>query len=629
MNKYLHACIACWVTAALCCSSAWSASTIAAPGAEGASANAAGATASKTASGSKAGPTAAEFEQLVDDFVFGTLALSPTNATGVGYHVHHGASLDDLLDDFSPAGIAASQSLLHDMEARIARFDGASLDAEQRADIDIMRDALGATRLELDEIQGYRHNPTTYVELLGDGLYTPYVLQYAPAPDRYRHIINRLHKVPELIRQAEANLQDSPELWNSVAREENEGNIALIDGTLRADCPSDARMRYDQAAAAAIAALQQFNHWLEDHLGERPSDWRLGKERYAKKFRLVLATGKTPEALLAEAEADLPKVQAEITRLAAPKTVQQALADVARQHATVAGYMQSAKQALAAATAFVKSKDLLTLPSNANLEVIETPEFMRGVYSVGGFNSAPALEPKLGAFFWVTPIPSTWPQARIDSKLREYNDSGMQHLTVHEAMPGHYVQAEYANEVQPRSRRLLRNIFGNGPYVEGWAVYSQQLMAEQGYLGDTPGYRLTLQKQLLRVLANTILDVRLQTLGMTDAQALELMTRYTYQETEEASAKLQRAKLSSCQLPTYYAGYKGWLEVREHYQSQHGGVPRERVAARRRAAAGAGAAAAVGPTTQIAAIPHAGRTSRIGRFTLFCRAVGGLGSELG
>ena len=122
--------------------------------------------------------------------------------------------------------------------------------------------------------------------------------------------------------------------------------------------------------------------------------------------------------------------------------------------------------------------------------------------------------------------------------------------------------------------RLLRNIYGNTPYVEGWAVYSQRLMADEGYLGDTPGYRLTLQKQLLRVLANTILDVRLQTMGMTDAQAIDLMTKMTYQETEEASAKLQRAKLSSCQLPTYYAGYKGWLEVRAHSPGQaRCGVP--------------------------------------------------------
>ena len=520
--------------------------------------------------GSTAWAANGAFEQLVDDFVLGTLALSPTNATSFGYHVHHGQSLDDLLDDFSPAGIAAAHSLLSDIEARITRLDAGSLDAEQRADISIMRDGLGASRLDLDEVQSYRHNPTTYVELLGNGLYTPYVLHYAPPTERYRHIINRLNKVPDLIRQAEANLQDSPEIWNRVAREENQGNVGLIDTTLRADCPPNERMRYDQAAATAIAALNGFNHWLEDHLAEKPSDWRLGKERYAKKFRLVLATGKTPEALLAQAEADLLKTRAEIARLAAPKTVEQALADVARQHATVATYMASAKQALAAATAFVKTKDLVTLPPNANLEVIETPVFMRGIYGVGGFNPAPALEPKLGAFFWVTPIPSTWPQARVDSKLREYNESGMQHLTVHEAMPGHYVQGEYANEVQPRSRRLLRNIFSNGPYVEGWAVYTQQLMAEQGYLGDTPGYRLTLQKQLLRVLANTILDVRLQTLGMTDQEALDLMTKNTYQETEEATAKLQRAKLSSCQLPTYYAGYKGWLGVREHYQAKHG-----------------------------------------------------------
>ncbi len=128
---------------------------------------------------------------------------------------------------------------------------------------------------------------------------------------------------------------------------------------------------------------------------------------------------------------------------------------------------------------------------------------------------------------------------------------------------------EYANDVKPQSRKLLRNIYGNGPYIEGWAVYTQQLMAEQGFSGNSIGYRLTLQKQLLRVLANTILDVRLQTLGMTDSEALDLMTQNTYQEMEEATAKLQRAKLSSCQLPTYYAGYKGWLAVREHYQATH------------------------------------------------------------
>jgi uncharacterized protein (DUF885 family) len=257
-------------------------------------------------------------------------------------------------------------------------------------------------------------------------------------------------------------------------------------------------------------------------------------------------------------------------KMAAPKSVKQALDEVARQHATPATYMAEAKKTLEQATAFVRDQQLITLPARANLQVIDTPEFMRGIYAVGGFNAAPPLEPELGAFYWVTPIPPAWPKDRVESKLREYNHYGLQHLTIHEAMPGHYVQLEYANDVQPKSRRLLRNVFGNGAYVEGWAVYAQQLMTDQGYLDKAPALRLTLGKQLLRVLANTILDVRLQTMGMTDQQALDLMINDTYQEKEEATAKLQRAKLSSCQLPTYFAGWKGWLQARDRYHQTRG-----------------------------------------------------------
>ena len=520
-----------------------------------------------------ASPTAnTKFDTLVDDFVFENLALSPSSASQVGYHRHHQVMLDDLLDDFSAKGIAEQRAFLSAMDARIAALDAKALNPEQRADLDIMRDAVGASRLELDEIQSYQHNPTVYVELVGNALYTLYVLHYAPAPERFKHIIERLKRVPALMDQAKSNLIDAPEIWNQVAREEDAGNLDLIDGALRKDCPAALRTDYEAAAAAALNSLKAFDGWLKDTLSQKTSDWRLGPDRYAKKFKYTLATGKTPDALLQEAEADLKKTRDDMVKLAAPDTVERALAQVASEHATPATYMEAAKKILADATAFVKQKDLVTLPPRANLQVIDTPEFMRGIYGVGGFNAAPALEPKLGAFFWVTPIPRSWPQSRIDSKLREYNTSGLEHLTVHEAMPGHYVQAEYANDIEPRSRRLLRMIYGNGPYIEGWAVYTQQMMAEQGFHGDTPGYRLTLAKQMLRVLGNTILDVRLQTKGMTDAEAMDLMIKGTYQETEEATAKLQRAKLSSCQLPTYYAGYKGWIDVRTRYQAQSGGA---------------------------------------------------------
>jgi uncharacterized protein (DUF885 family) len=516
-----------------------------------------------------AGAAASPVDQIVDDFMYGSLALAPTNATQAGYHRHHGLILDDLLDDFSPKGIEAQRHLNQQIASRIAQLNQATLDAEQRADIQVLQSAIGNAQLDLEEIQGWRHNPTIYVELVGNALYSPYVLHYAPAAERYGHIINRLKKVPELIQQAEAALLDSPQDWNRVAREENDGNVELIEGPLRNDCPAALRGEYATAAASAVAALKGFNGWLEKTLAAKTSDWRLGKDLYAKKFRFSLVTGKSPEQLLKEAEQDLAVTRQEMAKLAAPKSVEQALADVASSHSTPDTYMAEAKRTLVSATAFVKAKDLLTLPTNGNLQVIDTPVFMRGTYGVGGFNPAPALEPKLGAFYWVTPISSSWPQSRIDSKLREYNNSGLEHLTVHEAMPGHYVQGEIANGIQPKSRRLLRNLYGNVPYVEGWAVYTQQMMAEQGYQSDTPGYQLTLKKQMLRVLANTILDVRLQTLGMTDAQAIDLMTKETYQEIEEATAKLQRAKLSSCQLPTYYAGFKGWMDVRAHYRAAH------------------------------------------------------------
>lgn len=515
-------------------------------------------------------PAPPDFNRLTDDFTRGVLALSPVAATQVGYHEHNGVSLDEALDDFSAAGIEAQRRFYQGVQTRIGALDAASLDRDQQADLQILRNNIGVALLELDTIQNYRHNPTVYVELAGNALYTPFVLEYAPADKRFGHIVKRLEKIPALVDQAKANLVDAPEVWNRVAREENQGNIDLIDKTLRQAAPQALKASYDAAAGPALNALKDLNAFLADTLSKRTSDWRLGKEKYARKFAYVLATDKTPEQLLAEAEQDLQATRNEMAMLAAPRTVKQALDEIATHHATPDTYMDEARKTLEQATAFVREKGLVTLPPRSNLKVIETPEFMRGIYGVGGFNSAPPLQPELGAFYWVTPIPKSWPKPRIESKLREYNHYGMQELTIHEAMPGHYVQQEWANELQPTSRRVLRSVFANTPYVEGWGMYSQQLMSEEGYLNNSKELRLTWLKQKLRGLANAILDVRLQTMGMTDQQALDLMINDTFQEREEATAKLQRAQLSSTQLPTYYAGLTGWLQARERDKQAKG-----------------------------------------------------------
>jgi len=515
-------------------------------------------------------PPPEPFSELAAEFVYASLALSPVAATSTGYHEHKGVGLDRELDDLSAAGIERQRQFYRGFRERMKRVRAEDLSAEDRADYDILSDQIELSLLEIDEIQSWRHNPTLYVELIGTALFDPHVLDYASRAERVQHIIARMEKIPGFLDHAKKNLADSPEIWTTVAVEENEGNIRLIDQIIRAGLADDARAGYERAAQPALQALRSFQEFLKNDLARRSNwDWRLGPEKYAKKFRWVLATDRQAGEVLAAAEADLQAVRARMAELA-KGDVRKTLDRIAQRHATPATYVSDARRDLDEVRRFVRDKKFLTLPPRDNLQVIETPEFLRGIYAVGGFKSAPALQPELGAFYWITPIPQEWPRDRIESKLREYNYYKLKLLTIHEAMPGHYVQLEYANDIQPKTRRLVRAVFGNGPYIEGWGQYSTQVTLAQGYLDHSPELRLTFQKEELRVLANAILDIRLQTMGMTDQQALDLMMNDTYQEKEEATAKLRRAKLSSCQLPTYYAGWRDWIRVREHYQKTQG-----------------------------------------------------------
>ncbi len=512
-----------------------------------------------------------DFEAVRSDFVFGSLALSPVSATQQGYHFHKQIPLDEMMDDYSAAGIRGERMFWEGFRDRLAKIDSNALTPEDRADYEMIRDQISLALLEMDSIQSYKHNPTLYVELVGNALFEPYVLEYAPKDMRYKQIVARLGKIPNLMDQAKANLTTSPDVWTRVAQQENDGNIALIEGQLKTDAPAALKAEYDKAAKPALDSLRAFNVWLKTDLATRLTDWRLGKTNYDLKFKYMLEVDKTPAEVLADAEAELKATQDKMAKLAAPLTIREALDKIAKDHTTPENYLDAARKDLQTATDFVRAKNLVPLLDTNNLKVVETPEFMRGIYGVGGFAPAPVLEPQLGAFYWITPIPKGWPKERVESKLREYNTYGLQHLTVHEAMPGHYVQFEYANRVEPESRRVLRNIYGNTPYVEGWAFYTQEMMADEGYLNNAPGYRMTLYKQILRGIGNAILDIRLHTMGMTDDQAMDLMLNQTFQEKEEAVAKLQRAALSSVQLPCYFVGWKGWRHVREQYEKDSEG----------------------------------------------------------
>ena len=526
-----------------------------------------------------------QVRKLAEDFVNTSLALSPSTATSMGYHQHQGVVLDELLDDLSDQAIAGQRVFYNEAHANADRMAQMQLTPDARADLTIIKQQAELGLLELDTLQSFKHNPTVYVESLGNALYSPFIQNYAPQQTRLTQITARLEKIPAFLEIAKRNLLDAPAIWNEVAKQENDGNVHLIEQTIQPKVPQSLRPRFDKAAKDAVGALKGFNLFLKDVLSKRPSDWRIGKQKYDAKFRLTLATAETPDQTLARARQSMRQIREDMkseslaiySKLFPGKTpptdlnqlVSQVLATIALQHATPDSYFAEAKSDLTEATDFVRSHRLLELPKRSNLQVIATPEFMRGIFGVGGFSPAPPFEPQLGAFYWITPFTPDMSPERIESKLREYNTYGLKILTIHEAMPGHYVQFEYANDVQPKWRGLLRTVFSNDPYVEGWAVYATQLLIDSGYQ-KTPEMQLTFGKQMLRVVANTILDIELQTGRMTDQQAMDLMTKDTFQEQEEAEKKLQRAKLSSCQLPTYYAGWQGWNRIREAEHSREG-----------------------------------------------------------
>jgi uncharacterized protein (DUF885 family) len=532
--------------------------------------------------------TPQDFTPIADEFVNTTLSFSPVSASGQGLHTLNGKNFDTGLDDLTPPSINKQRDYYIALHKRLEDFDKNALSPEDRADYDIIETQIALALFDIDIVQSWRHSPQVYIELIGSALFNPFVLDYAPKPERFGHIIARLQKIPDFVTNAQRMLSSTPAIWMQVAKEENDGNIDLIDKVLRAQVPPDQKSAYDTAAGAAIDSLRNFNTYLQRDLPRRSPgnpDWRLGAQNYATKFKLNLATDRTPDQVLNDAVTRLKEVRQRMLEISLPlhatmfkehgdhadlsgdarlnKIVREVLDKIAEKHSTPATYMDDARHDLDEARDFVRAKNLLTLASTDNLQVIPTPEFERGIYGVGGFNPAPVLEPKLGAFFWITPVPSDWPKARIESKMREYNFYNLKLLVIHEAMPGHYVQGEFANAIEPRSRRVLRAIYGNGPYVEGWAQYVTQVMLDEGFLDNSPELRLTLLKQELRVDANAIIDIRIQTGRMTDAEAMDLMEKDTFQEHEEAVAKLQRVKLSSTQLPTYFVGWRDWLRVRE------------------------------------------------------------------
>jgi uncharacterized protein (DUF885 family) len=506
-----------------------------------------------------------EFARLAGEYLDDRAERHPELATGLGDH-----RFDDRLADPSVAALADERRALDGWAARLEALDLGALSAEHRVDAAMMTDSVARRVFELDELAEHTWNPL--LANPGRAIYQLLARDFAPLPERLASVAGRLDAVPAVLAEARRQLGAMPRVHLETAIGQFDGTIALVGnevGAALAAAPECAA-RLGEVRPAALEALAEHRDWLSARLssaapgpdGDR--DPRIGPELFARKLSLTLSTAADADAILARAQADLDRVSEQIASLAAsiagsaaagPLVVRQVLDQLAEDvpdDATILGFC---RDALAAQIAFVTDRRLVTVYDDP-VEVIPMPEIDRGI-AVAYCDSPGPLEPApLPTFIAVSPTPAGWTPQRVASFYREYNRHMVHNLMVHEAMPGHYLQLQHSRRFTG-SRTVIRAALRSGSFVEGWAVYAERIMAQHGYPGDGDPRAVRMQqlKMQLRTIINAILDARIHGHGMTEGEAMALMTERGHQEEGEAAGKWRRAQLTSAQLSTYYVGY--------------------------------------------------------------------------
>jgi len=545
------------------------------------------------------------FDDLVAALLDELFALQPELATAVGDHRY-----DDRWPDMGEAGHRARLAFIDHWTGVLDGLDPATLSPSERIDLDLVRAELDGFRFTETELLEERWSPMLWVYLLGAGLHPLLARDFAPLPDRLASALGRLEGVPRLLDQAREVMGAHPsrpvaKLHAEVAAQRIGGVASLArevvdraesaaagDAAVAALLP-DLRRAADEAATAIEAMAR---HLAESVVPSAEGPSSLGEPLFTSKLRHTLHDPAiTAAGVLATAEAEYAAVRAEMVRIARDiwpqwrpgepvpddegALVRGTLDAIARDHPGAEELVSWCVAELERIEAFCRARGVITLVDEP-LEVDWTPEFLR---SFGGamLDSPGPLDVGQQAFFSITPVRTEWSAEEAESYLREMNSRQLRLLTIHEAVPGHYLQGAYSN----RGSSLARRVFVSGLFAEGWAVYVTQVMLDRGYGDDDPALWLVHWKFYLRAVVNAILDVRIHTMGMTSEEAVDLMVQGGFQERAEALAKDERARLSSTQLSTYFLGSVGmWAIERE---------------ARERAAAAAGAGAAAVPPPRV------------------------------
>jgi len=518
------------------------------------------------------------FLNLADEYISDLTNFSPVNATLIGDH-----SADDKIDQVDAAARAAGRELRVEYITALKTLDIDEMTRANQIDAEILRNQLEYDLWSVDELQEWAWNPLYYIRISGSAIYGLVARDFAPVETRLRSATSRLTEIPRFLQQSREAIQPErvPKIHAETAINQNPGLTSIIDTMIIPEMGVLSAAEQEQlntAIEVARDAVAEHQTWLEEDLLPRAAgDFRIGVKLYDTKLAFALNSPLNRKEITARAEQEYENVRNEMYEVSKtvylkkhPLTafpddpdesykqaiIRAALEDAYKELPPPNGIVAVAKQQLQQAIDFVVEKNIVTMPDEP-VEIINMPEFQRGV-TIAYLDAPGPLDKEQPAFYAVAPLPEDWTEEQIQSFLREYNIYSIQDLTIHEGVPGHYLQLALSN----RYPATLRAVLGSGPFIEGWGVYAEQMMISEGYLDHDPLMKLINLKWYLRAVTNAIIDSAIHVDGMTRDAAMDLMVEGGFQEEREAALKWVRAQLSSAQLSTYFVGYQEHLELR-------------------------------------------------------------------
>ena len=528
----------------------------------------------------------AAFADLSKRALDGWLQLSPVGATQIGEHKY-----DAEIDDLSAAGRQKNVDFGKKILAELDALDVSTLSRENQVDAAILRNQLQYDLWSAETMQAWAWDPQVYGGVAGSAIYGLMAREFAPLPQRIGSAVSRMEKIPALLAQARENLDPArvPKVHAETAAKQNSGILSIVETFITPnlkDLPEAERTRAEKATADLKKAVAEYQEWLDKTLvPNAKGDFRIGQTLYDQKLQFALLSSLSRADIKQRAEGELKRVREEMYGIArtvlkdkpgapempdTPTAEQQQKAIEAALELAYADkpardkVVEAAEAALASSTDFVRAKDLMTLPDSP-VKIITMPEFQRGV-AVAYADSPGPLDKGLDTFYAVSPIPEEWDDKQVDSFLREYNNRMIHLLSIHEGTPGHYLEGWHSAKFPSTLRGVLRS----GMFAEGWAVYTEKMMADAGYMNNDPLFRLVQMKFYLRTIANAILDQGVHVDNWTREQAMDLMVRQTFQQEREAAGKWTRAQLTSAQLPTYFVGVQEHFDMRKAAEAKLG-----------------------------------------------------------